>query len=124
MWCISNGDQSIAFIKVKYKSTNDGGGCCVSEASTASDNYHRSCLCPKATNISECERLCSEDKSCKGYAQHSNSKTCKLATTSLCSVGCHGPYNKNNFGGLDIAPKNCAQGEYNGGCYVKQNGNK
>ena len=115
-------------ILVKYLSTGDGGGCCFKGAlgelaQNSNDNYHRSCVCPKATNISECEYLCSKDQGCKGYTQHSNSLSCVLATDSLCPSSCHGPYKKDNLGFLDIAPSNCAQGEFNGGCYIKENGN-
>ena len=114
-------------ISVNYTSTNDSGGCCFvgalgASAPNAIDNYHKSCLCPRHTTISGCQQLCSQDKNCKGFAQHSNSKSCKLATTSLCSDECHGPYNKDNLGDLDIAPTNCAQGDFNGGCYIKENG--
>lgn len=114
-------------ISVIYASTGDGGGCCFKGASgesakNANDNYHRSCICPTATNISDCENLCSKDKGCKGYTQHSNSLSCVLATTSLCPPTCHGPYKKDNLGLLDPEPSNCAQGEFNGGCFIKENG--
>ena len=113
---------------VKYLPADDGSGCCIIGAVGASavnpiDNYHRSCVCPKATNISECQNLCSKDRKCKGFAQHFNSKSCILATNSLCSPGCHGPYNKNNLGALDNNPENCAQGDFEGGCHIKENCN-
>ena len=109
-------------------STGDRGGCCFQgalgeAAQNPDDNYHRSCICPTATNMSECKSLCSQDQGCKGYTQHSNSLSCVLATTSLCPSSCHGPYKKDNIGLLDMAPSNCAQGEFNGGCYIKENGN-
>ena len=89
----------VSLILVKYQSTGDGGGCCFQgalgeSAKNANDNYHRSCICPTATTISECENLCSKDKGCKGYVQHSNSMSCVLATASLCPPSCHGPYKK------------------------------
>ena len=112
----------------RYTSVKDKGGCCYvgalgASASQAVDNYHRNCLCGQVTNITECRKLCSSDRKCKGYAQHSNSKSCVLATTALCPNGCTGPYNKDNVGTLDVKPTNCAQGDFDGGCYVKKNGN-
>ena len=112
----------------KYVSTNDGGGCCFKgslgdAAKNAIDNYHRSCLCPQASDINECQRLCSVDTKCKGYAVHKNSDTCIIATSSLCPSECHGPYGQDNIGPIDMDAEKCAQGDFNQGCYVKQSGN-
>ena len=122
-------ETRIFIITAKYVSTNDGGGCCFKgslgvAANNAIDNYHRSCLCPQASDINACQRLCSVDTKCKGYAVHKNSDTCIIATSSLCPSECHGPYAQDNLGPIDMDAGKCAQGEFNQGCYVKQNGNR
>ena len=73
--------------------------------------------------MNECQRLCSVDTKCKGYAVHKNSDTCIIATSSLCPSECHGPYAQDNLGPIDMNAEKCAQGDFNQGCYVKQSGN-
>ena len=69
-----------------YSKLRRKSACCVSDGALG---YHKGCYCPIVTDQSSCNRLCTNDTSCKGYTMlktEGGALKCELATTKECSL--------------------------------------
>lgn len=76
------------------------------------------------TDWKDCAKLCVEDDNCKGFAIiHGNHAQCQVATTSDCPDICEDDTSSDNTGPLTETGYCMIDKEWNGGCFIRVNGN-
>ena len=111
-----------------YKQTENNCGCGVAAVGDSDkDYYHARCLCKDVSEKDQCQKLCSDDKHCKGFAMKSeaDSASCQLATSqNKCPAGCthsvESAPTDDNTGALNPEIECHDEGVWMGGCFIKQ----
>ena len=109
-----------------YVQANYDRGCCIDSEPLG---YHMRCHCDYIHEKDQCQEMCSNDPLCKGFVMLYEDGVydparCQIATSvDECPINCRGPYNNENVAPLDPdgqCDDDDAEGDWEGGCYIKQ----